>query len=149
MYAVFSITALDSASLSFSLSSSLNACLKFLSAGSCTWLLLSHVLSLSMVLFIDADSGFPVTSLFAWPIIVASPMSCIASDVGEPVLLLSSDSSFENERHSGPVSSTRSEITKPHPEQNLSPVTLSVTSDFFPHRAHLAPTFRVCKTIEF
>src|SRR5574342_342281 len=147
MSAVFSITASESASLSFNLPRSLNACLKFLSEDSCAWLLLSHVLRRSIVLFMDADSGFPVTSLFACPIMVASPMSCIASEVGEPVLLLSSYSSFENERHSGPESSTRSVITKPHPPQNLSPVVLSVSMEFFPQRAHLIPVLKVCKTM--
>ena len=48
MYAVFSITASFSASLALSLSSSENACLKFLSTGSWTWLLLSQVRSLAL-----------------------------------------------------------------------------------------------------
>src|SRR5579875_137496 len=139
MYAVFSITASERASLSFSLSSSLKACLKFLSTGSCTWLLLSQVLSLSIVLFIDAERGFPDASLSAGPMIVASPISCIASDVGVPVLLLSSCSSFENDLHSGPDSSTRSVITKPHPPQNISPVVLSVTMGPFPQRGQRPP----------
>src|SRR5713226_3424195 len=139
MYAVFSMTASESASLSFSLSSSLNACLKFLSTGSWTWLLLSQVLSLSIVLFIDADRGFPEASLSAGPIIVASPMSCIASDVGVPVLLRSSCSSLEKDLHSGPDSSTLSVSTKPQPPQNISPVVLSVTIGPFPQRGQRPP----------
>src|SRR6476660_4460834 len=128
------MTASESASLSFSLSSSLNACLKFLSTGSWTWLLLSHVLSLSIVLFIDADSGFPEASLSTGPIIVANPISCIANDVGTPALLRSSCSSFENALHSGPVSSILSVTTKPQLPQNISPVELSVTIGPFPQR---------------
>ena len=87
-----------------------------------------------MVLFIEADSGFPVESEFSWPIMVASPMSCTASEVGMPVLALSSYSSFENARSSGPELSIRSVITMPHPPQNLSPVTPSVTIKLFPQR---------------
>ncbi len=79
-----------------------------------------------MVLFIDAVSGFPVASLFWGLITVASPMSCMASDVGTPVRLLFSPS-FENDRHSGPDSSTLSVMTKPHFPQKFSPVLASVT----------------------
>src|SRR5437660_6481572 len=147
MYAVFSMTASESASLSFNLSSSLNACLKFLSTGSWTWLLLSQVRSLSIVLFIDAESGFPDASLSAGPIIVASPMSCIASDVGVPVLLRSSCSSLENDLHSGPDSSTRSVRTNPQPPQNISPVVLSVTIGPFPQRGQRPPEPKVSRVM--
>ena len=64
--------------LSASLSSSLNACRRFLSTGSWTWLLPSHVLSLSIVAFIEAGRDFPEASLSSTPITVARPMSCIA-----------------------------------------------------------------------
>src|SRR5215831_929066 len=92
-----------------------------------------------MVLFIDADNGFPDASLSAGPMIVASPISCIARDVGVPVLLRSSCSSLENDLHSGPDSSTRSVITNPHPPQNISPVVLSVTIGPFPQRGQRPP----------
>ena len=72
-----------------------------------------------------AESGFPVESLFAGSIIVDSPMSCIVSDVPAPTLLLS-PSSLENERHSAPVSSSFSDITKPQVPQNSSPLFSSV-----------------------
>src|SRR5579864_9036806 len=138
MYAVFSTTASDNASLSFNLLSSLNACLQFLSVASWTWLLLSHVLRRVIVFFIDADKGFPVESLLACPITVASPMSCTARDVGIPVLALSSNCSFENDCLSGPKSFTISFTTNPHPPQNRSPVVPSVNILAFPHLAHRA-----------
>ena len=56
-----------------------------------------------MVLRMVAESGLPVASLSVCPITVASPMSCMASEVGVPVLALSVPSSLENERHSWPV----------------------------------------------
>src|SRR5260370_6955221 len=149
MYAVFSMTASESASLSFSLSSSMNACLKFLSTGSWTWLLLSQVLSLSIVLFIDADRGFPEASLSAGPIIVASPISCIASEVGVPVLLRSSCSSLEKDLHSGPDSSTLSVRTKPQPPQNISPVLLSLTIEPFPQLLQLPHPLKHSRSIKF
>src|SRR5271169_2716386 len=114
MYAALSVTASDTESFSDNLLSSLNACLRFLSADSWTWLLLSHVLILSTLDFIAPESERPAASLFSPPIIVARPMSCIAIEVGRPVLLLSSFSSFENDLHSGPVSTVFSLTTKPH-----------------------------------
>jgi hypothetical protein len=66
--------------------------------------------------------------------IVESPLSCIASDVGAPVLVGSVLPSFENDLHSGPESCNVSEITKPHLEQNRSPVASSVSKEFFPQR---------------
>src|SRR5690242_10905595 len=149
MYAVFSMTASESASLSFSLSSSLNACLKFLSTGSWTWLLLSQVLSLSIVLFIDADKGFPEASLSIGPIIVANPMSCMAKEVGIPARLLSSCSSFEKALHSGPVSSILSVTTNPQFPQNISPLELSVTMGPFPQRGHLSLNNEISFTRSF
>src|SRR5579863_266901 len=137
MYAVFSITASERASLSRSLLSSLKACLRFLSADSLALLLLSQVLRRSMVCFIEEERGFPIASVLPCPIIVASPMSCTASDVGNPVLALSSYSSFVNARVSDPKSTIRSCMTKPHPLQNFSPVELSVTRESFPHRMQL------------
>src|SRR5919199_674432 len=90
-----------------------------------------------MVLFIDADNGFPEASLSTGPMIVASPISCIARDVGIPARLLSSCSSFENARHSGPISSILSVTTNPQFPQNISPLELSVTIGPFPQRGHL------------
>src|ERR1700687_2415893 len=147
MYAVFSTTASDKASLSFSLLSSLNACLQFLSVASCTWLLLSQVLRRVIVFFIDADNGFPVESLFSCPITVARPMSCIARDVGTPVLALSSNCSFENDCLSGPKSFTISFTTNPHPPQNRSPVVPSVNILALPHLPHRASISAPCTTI--
>ncbi len=121
------MTASETESLSESLSSSLKACLRFLSMGSWTWLLLSHVLSLSTVAFIDPDRDLPDASLFVPPMTVASPMSCIAIEVGIPPLDLSSFSSFEKARHSGPVSSIFSLTTKPQALQTSSPPVLSTT----------------------
>src|SRR3989337_3827743 len=73
-------------------------------------------------------------------------MSCIASEVGTPVLLLSSCSSFEKERHSGPDSSNLSVMTKPQLPQNVSPVLLSVTKRPFPHLGHLSVWFSASLT---
>ncbi|CAI8050811.1 hypothetical protein GBAR_LOCUS27870, partial [Geodia barretti] len=136
MYAAFSITASDIASLSLSLFSSENACRKLRSTGSCTWLLLSHVLSLSMVDFIDVVRGLPDASLFIGFIMVASPMSCIVSEVGAPALARSPRSSWVNERHSGPYSWSFSDRTKPQLEQNVSPDSVSVTIFPLAHLGH-------------
>src|SRR3989344_2217387 len=146
MYAAFSITASESESLSFSLFNSLNACLRFLSADALTLLLLSHVLSLSIVLFMADVSGFPDESRFIGLMIVASPLSCMVSDVGAPVLVGSVPPSFENDLHSGPESDNISEITYPHFPQNLSPVTLSVNMPFFPQRPQTVSALIICKT---
>src|SRR5579872_5259809 len=113
MYAALSVTASETDNFSDNLRSSLNACFRFLSADSWTWLLLSQVLIRSTLDFMAPESDLPAASLFSPPMIVARPMSCIATDVGRPVLLLSSFSSFENDRHSGPVSTTLSLTTKP------------------------------------
>src|SRR5271154_913142 len=138
MYAAFSTTASETESLSESLSSSLNACLRFLSTGSWTWLLLSQVLSLSTVAFMEADKDLPEASLFMPPITVARPMSCMAIEVGIPPLDLSSFSSLENALHSGPVSSILSLTTNPQLLQTSSPPALSTTIGPFPHRGHLS-----------
>src|SRR5438093_3136601 len=140
------MTASPTASLSLSLSSSENAWLKLRSTGSCTWLLLSQVLSLSIVLFIEAESGLPEASLSTGPIMVASPISCIASDVGMPARLLSSCSSFENARHSGPSSSILSLTTKPQFPQNISPLELSVTIEPLPQRGQRSPNMEISFT---
>src|SRR5206468_2869695 len=80
---------------------------------------------------------------------LTSPMSCIASDVGVPVLLRSSCSSLENDLHSGPDSSTRSVRTNPQPPQNISPVVLSVTMGPFPQRGHRPPEPKVSRVISY
>src|SRR5574338_614238 len=97
-----------------------------------------------MVLFMDDVSGLPDASLSAWPIIVASPMSCMASEVGVPVRVRFSPSSFEKERHSGPSSSTRSVATNPHVLQNISPVLPSVSIAPFAQRGHRSLFRAVC-----
>src|SRR5438445_9874532 len=66
--------------------------------------------------------------------IVARPISCMASDVGIPARLLSSCSSLEKARHSGPISSILSVTTNPQLPQNISPLELSVTIGPFPQR---------------
>src|SRR6188472_1679271 len=102
-----------------------------------------------MVLFIEADKGLPEASLSTGPMIVANPISCIASEVGTPALLLSSCSSLEKALHSGPVSSIRSFITKPQFPQNISPVELSVTIGPLPHLGHRSPKSDISLTIHF
>src|SRR5574338_569941 len=97
-----------------------------------------------MVLFMDDVSGLPDASLSAWPIIVASPMSCMASEVGVPVRVRFSPSSFEKERHSGPSSSTRSVATNPHVLQNISPVLPSVSIAPFAQRGQRSLFRAVC-----
>jgi hypothetical protein len=99
-----------------------------------------------MVLFIDAESGLPDASLSTGPIIVASPMSCMARDVGMPALLLSSCSSLENARHSGPSSSILSLTTKPQLPQNISPLELSVTMEPLPQRGQRSPNIETSLT---
>ncbi len=143
MYAAFSMTESASPILSFILLSSFSACLRFLSADVCACVLLSQVLSRIIELFIDADSGLPVASLSAAPITVERPMSCIVRDVPAPTLLLS-DSSFENDLHSGPDSSSFSAATKPQFLQNISPVASSVCIVFFAHDGHLGCDDVIC-----
>src|SRR5208337_5525541 len=81
---------------------------------------------------------FPAASLFTPPITVARPMSCIAIEVGLPVLLLLSFPSLEKDLHSGPASTAFSFITKPQLPQTSSPLGLSVTISLFPHLGHLS-----------
>jgi hypothetical protein len=71
-------------------------------------------------------------------------MSCIANEVGVPVLVLFSPSSFENERHSGPSSSTLSVATNPHVLQNISPVLPSVSIAPLAQRGHRSLFRWVC-----
>jgi hypothetical protein len=99
-----------------------------------------------MVLFIVDVRGFPEESLFIGLMIVASPLSCIANDVGAPVRVGSAPPSFENDLHSGPESCKVSVITKPHFPQNLSPVTLSANMEFFPQRPHVESALIISKT---
>src|SRR6267378_3661148 len=141
MYAAFSTTESETESLSESLSSSLKACLRFLSIGSCTWLLLSQVLSRSTVAFIEADSDLPEASLLMPPMTVARPMSCMAIDVGIPPLDRSFFSSLENALHSGPTSSIFSFTTNPQDPQNSSPPAVSSSMGPFPHLGHLSRAF--------
>ena len=132
------MTASETVSLSENRRSSLNACLRFLSADSCTWLLRSHVLNLSTVDFMEPDNDLPDASLFMPPITVARPISCIVMEVGLPVLLLLSFSSLEKDLDSGPASTIFSFITKPQLLQKSSPLELSITISLLPHLGHLS-----------
>src|SRR5256885_15729191 len=138
MYAAFSTTESETESLSESLSSSLKACLRFLSIGSCTWLLLSQVLSRPTLAFIEADSDLREASLLMPPMTVPRPMSCMAIDVGIPPLDRSFFSSLENALHSGPTSSIFSLTTNPQLLQTSSPPALSTIIGPFPHLGHLS-----------
>jgi hypothetical protein len=89
------------------------------------------------VLFIDEESGFPEASLLNGLIIVARPLSCIASELGAPVRVGSEPPSFLNDLHSAPGSWDFSERTYPHFEQNRSPVTSSANKEFFPQRKQI------------
>ena len=113
--------------MSFSLSISLSACLRFLSVDVCACERLSHVLNLSIDFFIDVDSGFPVASLLTAPITVDSPMSCIVIDVPAPTLLLSTPS-FAKDLHSGPSAAPFSVTTIPQVLHANSPEFSSKTS---------------------
>src|ERR687890_175042 len=95
----------------------------------------------------EAERGLPDASLSTGPIMVASPISCMARDVGMPVLLLSSCSSFEKARHSGPSSSILSLTTKPQLPQNISPLELSVTIEPLPQRGQRSPNMEISFTI--
>src|SRR5690242_19346735 len=106
--------------------------------GSWTWLLLSHVLSLSTVAFIDPESDLTEASLFTEPMTVARPMSCMAIEVAIPPLDLLSFTYIENALHSGPVSSILTLTTKPQPLQTSSPPALSTTIGPLPHLGHLS-----------
>jgi hypothetical protein len=86
----------------------------------------------------EPDNDLPDASLFTPPITVARPMSCIAMEVGLPVLLLLSFSSLEKDLHSGPASTTFSFITRPQLLQKSSPLGLSVTINLIPHLGHLS-----------
>ena len=77
----------------------------------------------------EAESDLPEASLFTPPITVASPMSCMAIEVGMPPLDLSSFSSLENALHSGPVSTIFSLTTNPQLLQTSSPPRCPLPSD--------------------
>ena len=64
-----------------------------------------------MILFIEDDSGFPDASLLAGLITVDRPLSCLVSDVGVPVLVVSTPPCAENDLGSGPDSCIVSETT--------------------------------------
>ena len=136
MYAAFSITASVNDNLSFNLSISLSACLKFLSTDEWACDLLSHVLILSNDCFIADESGLPVASLFTAPITVDNPISCIVIEVPVPVLLLSTPS-LAKDLHSGPLASLPSDNTIPHVLQKTSPELSSVISVLLLHEGHL------------
>ena len=126
MYAVFSITASDSPSLSFNISSWEKACHKFLSVELRYRVRESHVLNLLKVECMCVSNFCPLASLSVFEIIVASPLSCFAREVGDPVLALFSCSSMVKARHSDLISSDFSVITIPQLLQTTSPDSGSV-----------------------
>src|SRR5579875_1074328 len=63
----------------------------------------------------------------------------MASDMGMPARLRSFFSSFENARHSGPVSSILSFTTNPQKPHTISPLAGSTTMGPLPHLGHLSP----------
>ena len=65
-------------------------------------------------------------------------MSWEAIEVGRPALLSSFPSSFEEDLHSGPVSSIFSLTTYPQLLQTSSPLSESKTMGPFPHLGHLS-----------
>ena len=105
------------------------------------WERVSHVRKRSIDFFIEDESGFPVASLFAEPITVDNPMSCIVIDVPLPTRLLSAPS-FANDLHSGPSDSLFSEMTTPQVLQTNSPEFSSKTRDDLLQAGHL-PEFDI------
>src|SRR5271157_4893759 len=134
MYAAFSTTASLTFSLSTSLSSSEKACLLLRSTDSWICVRPSHVLSLSIVAFIEAGSDLPDASLSIEPMTVARPISCMARLDGIPVCARSSFSSDEKARHSGPSSAIFSFTTYPQLLQKSSPPAVSTTIGPLPQR---------------
>src|SRR5574338_691912 len=141
MRAAFSTIASVSVSLSFSLSSSINAALRLLPLDS-VWLLASQIFRRLMSCRITDERDFPAESFPVFPIVVANPRSWMASELGAPVLLLLAESS-RKDRRSGLESSTISSITFPHFWQNCSPVELSVRTNP-PHLVQLSRVFKIC-----
>src|SRR4029078_1169264 len=126
MYAVFSITEYGNPSLSFNLSSSIKAVLKFRSELSLNRVRASHVRSLFILACIFVSIIRPDESLFVLPIIVDKFISCTASEKGSPVLDLLFSSSA-NDLHSLPLSSTISAAIVPQLLHTISPDSRSVT----------------------
>ena len=79
---------------------------------------------------------FLLHPLFATPIIVDSPISCIVIDVPAPVLLLSTPS-LANDLHSAPVAALPSDKTIPHDLQTTSPELSSVINAVLLQDGHL------------
>src|SRR5215211_4939721 len=146
MKAIFSITACDRPSLSFSRSSSDKASTRFLSVPPEYCVLESQILNLLNVLSIYASNFCPLASLPVFEIIVARPLSCLAREVGAPVLDLIFFSSGVNARHSGLViSSDISLITIPQLPQKTSPDSESViiSTESLRHTVQMADSFLV------
>src|SRR5712692_9317565 len=116
MYAVFSTMTSDNPSLSFKLSSSLKACLRLFSTLVGKRILESHVLSLFILECIASSNLCPLESLLVHPIIVESPISYRARELGRPVL-----PSAMKVPHSGPLTGILSNTTKPQLPQMISP----------------------------
>jgi hypothetical protein len=77
--------------------------------------------------YIAVSNFCPLASLPVFDIIVARPLSCLAREVGDPVLALSFSSSGVNARYSGLVmSSDFSLMTIPQSPQKTSPDSESV-----------------------
>src|ERR671933_1937296 len=98
-----------------------------------------------MVERIAASIFCPLASLSVLPIIVDNPISCLASDVDIPTLLLLLPTPFDwliedanksKLRHSGPSCSTLSEITWPHLLHISSPDSESVIIWLLLHMEH-------------
>src|SRR6476619_5080703 len=106
----------DKLSLLLSLSSSSKACWRFLSDELRICILLSHVLNLLIVERVAGFRTFPRASLFALPMTVESPMSCLARESGVPALAFDSAS---NVRHSARISIALSDNTNPQLLQTI------------------------------
>src|SRR5712692_4186143 len=78
MYAALSVTASEMESFSESLRSSMKACFRFLSADSCIWLLLSHVLIRSTLDFIGPSRTNHVFHVPAIALLVLFSISAIS-----------------------------------------------------------------------
>jgi hypothetical protein len=102
----------------------------------CIWVLKFQVLNLWIIECIDGSNSCPLESLSLLPIIVASPMSCWVSDIGDPVLTLSLFVPELNVRHSARLSWALSEDTKPQLLQIVSPDSGSVIGRPMLHTKH-------------
>jgi hypothetical protein len=99
-----------------------------------------------------ASNFFPLASFPVFEIIVARPLSCLAREVGAPVLDLLFFSSGVNARHSGLIiSSDFSLITIPQLPQKTSPDSESViiSTGSLRHTVQMADSFIVVVLLPF